>query len=263
MNKYGLIGKNIAYSLSPKLHNLIANYSNYQLDYEVIDIDEKSLNEYLKQLKTGVYQGFNVTIPYKEVIVKYLDKISPKAEKIGAVNTVYLDEEGKIVGDNTDYFGFLKLLEINSVLTNVKRVYVLGTGGAAKTIYHVLKDLSVEVIVTSRDKNQVTGFTEVISYEEFSKVEEMELLVNCTPVGTYPKGGMPIKDNNQKIRKIVDLIYNPLKTELMSLAKESYNGLEMLIYQAILSQKLFKNIVNDEIEVIKLIKEALINEFIR
>lgn len=267
MKKYGLIGKNINYSLSPKLHKLIANYNNINITYELVDILETDIKKHLNLLKEGVFHGFNVTIPYKEIIIKYLDKITDKAVKIGAVNTIYLDEQNNIIGDNTDYFGFTKLLEINKILDDVETIYILGSGGAAKTVYHVLKDKGFNPIIVSRDKEKAKGFNAVISYEDYEKLRKVDLLINCTPVGVYPKGGMAIKDSAQEIKKIVDLIYNPLTTDLMRLSNCSYNGLDMLIYQAIESQKIFFN-AKDKInfldnDVVKHIKEELENEFIR
>lgn len=267
MNKYGLIGNNISYSLSPKLHSLIAEKCGYELNYELIDISENEIDKYLKLLIKKEYLGFNVTIPYKEKIIKHLDLIKEKALKIGAVNTVYLNEDGFIVGDNTDYDGFLKLLETNKILKGVKKAYILGTGGAAKTAFHVLNDKKIEIVVVSRGKNEVKGFNKVISYDEFKGIKEVELLINCTPVGGILNKGIPVKKSQQTILKIVDLIYNPLKTELMSLSEKSFNGLLMLIYQALESQYIWqkakKRVKEEEEIIVEEIKEALINELIR
>lgn len=268
MSNYGLIGKDISYSLSPKLHNLIAFKSGYSINYEIIDINEEQLSNYIDLLKQGLYQGFNITIPYKETIIKYLDKLSFQAEKIKAVNTVYLNEEGFVVGDNTDYYGFLKFLNKNNILNDkIKKAYILGSGGAAKTVYHVLTDNNINCIIVSRNKRQVKDFFNVISYEDFEKIKQIELLINCTPVGTHPQGGIPIKFNNQVFETIIDLTYNPLTTDLMRLSNNSFNGLEMLIYQAFKSQKIMNkstlNIVKDDEKTIKFIKEALLDEFNR
>lgn len=267
MNKYGLIGKDISYSLSPKLHNLIAQKYAYKLNYELIDIAERDIVKYLKLLKNKEYDGFNITIPYKEKIIKYLDLITDKALKIGAVNTVYLNEEGLIVGDNTDYYGFLKLLEANNVLKDLKIAYILGSGGAAKTAFHVLNDKKIETVVVSRNKSEIKGFKKAINYQEFKEIKEVDLLINCTPVGSILTKGVPIIKNNQVIKTVIDLIYNPLKTELMNLAIKSSNGLLMLIYQALESQNIWQkgkiSSKNDEGIFVKEIKEALINELIR
>lgn len=268
MSKYGLIGKNISYSLSPKLHNLIAFKSGYSINYEIIDIEEEQLSFYIDLLKQGIYQGFNITIPYKETIIKYLDKLTTQAEDIGAVNTVFLNKEGLVVGDNTDYYGFLKFLENNNILKKeIKEAYILGSGGSAKTVYHVLTNKNIKCIIVSRNKRHVKGFSNVISYEDLEKIKHLELLINCTPIGTHPKGGMPIKFMNQVIETIIDLTYNPLRTDLMRLSMNSFNGLEMLIYQALESQKIMRKSVsfkvNDDEKTIKFIKEALLDEFNR
>lgn len=269
--KYGLIGKSISYSLSPLLHNLIAENSGYKLNYEIIDIKEQQLKDYINKLKKGLYKGFNITVPYKETIIKYLDKLTPQAKYIGSVNTIYIDNNNNVVGDNTDYFGFSKLIEEDNVLKDVKKVYILGTGGAAKTVFHNLKERNLVCINVSRTGKREEPFNKVITYEDFKKIQEIDLLINCTPVGTFPSKEVPIILNNQKINIVVDLIYNPLETELMKLANKSYNGLNMLIYQAISAQSLFiennktyKNkLVNSSKKSIIKIKEALTNELIR
>src|SRR5690554_545147 len=240
MNKFGLIGNNISYSLSPKLHHIIADKTNYKLSYELIDIKEEEISKYLNLLKEKEFTGFNVTIPYKETIIKYLDVISPRASKIKAVNTIYLNKDGKLVGDNTDYYGFSELLKTNNVLKDIKKAYILGTGGAAKTVFHVLTDNDIETVNVTRDINNTTGFKNLITYEDFKKIKEVDLVVNCTPVGSILNKGIPIHRSKQTIKKVVDLIYNPLNTELMDLGLESYNGIIMLIYQAIKAQAIWK-----------------------
>lgn len=269
MKKYGLIGKNISYSLSPKLHNLIAYHSNFQITYDIIDIDENELKVYLNKIKDGIYNGYNVTIPYKEVVVGYLDEITNKAKSIGSVNTIYV-KDNKLIGDNTDYDGFNKLLINNKVLKeDINSIYILGTGGAAKTVFYVLKEQGYKPVNVTRDVNVKGVFDELISYEDFTKIKEIDLLINCTPVGTYPNYVSPIKEADQVFNIIIDLIYNPLETKLMKQGKRSINGLDMLIYQAVEAEKIFNvdngysyQIKEDE-EVIKSIKEALVNEFVR
>lgn len=273
MKKLGLIGKNISYSLSPKLHNLIAGSSNFKIMYEIIDVDESELKRYLNLFKEGVYSGFNVTIPYKEKIVDYLDEITSRAKNIGSVNTVYVDEHNRLIGDNTDYYGFKYLLENNNILEDdFKKAYILGKGGAAKTVFYVLKELGYECINVSRNKYKKEIFDEVISYEDFKLIKEVDLLINCTPVGTHPNYESPIKEANQSIKVIIDLIYNPLQTKLMNQGERSINGIDMLIYQAIVAQKIFvkenKDVnfeyeIKEDKETIEKIKEALVNEFVR
>lgn len=265
MNKYGLIGNKISYSLSPKLHNLIARELGKEISYELIDINEKEIVFYIKKLKDKEYAGFNVTIPYKEKVMKYVEVLTGRAKKIGSVNTLYINDEGLLVGDNTDYYGFSKLITINESIKDVNRAYILGTGGAAKTVFNVLNDLNVDVINVSREKMESKDFNSVITYEELKEVKDIDLLINCTPVGSILHKGVPIIKANQKINKVIDLIYNPLKTDLMKLSYNSVNGLEMLIYQGLKSQLIWNNIdlsLNEEETIFNVIKEELINEFI-
>ena len=261
MNKYGLIGKNFLFNES-KLHHLIGKRLGCELVYELIDIDEEEIIKYLNLLKEKKYQGFNVTIPYKEKVIKYLDVVTISANKIGAVNTIYLNDEGLIV-EIILIIMVLKLVERNNVLADVQRAYVLGTGGSAKTVFHVLNDKNIEVINVSRNKKDKKGFKDVISYEELKEVKEIDLLINCTPIGNILNEGIPNKKSNQKINKIIDLTYNPLTTKLMSLAEKSYNGLEMLIFQGIKSQSIWNKKKIDDEKLFKLIKEAFEDELIR
>ncbi|NLN51107.1 MAG: shikimate dehydrogenase [Acholeplasmataceae bacterium] len=264
MKNYGLLGRNISHSFSHKLHNLIAFKNNFTINYEILDITEKMLPNYLLSLKMGEYAGFNVTTPYKEKVIKYLDGLTPEAKAIGSVNTIVY-KENKFIGHNTDYYGFVKLLKNNKIRQKkIKKAYILGTGGAAKTVYYALLENNIDCVVVSRNKAQKLPFEEVISYDEFSQIKEVELLINATPVGSYPKFGSPIKFYNQTFKIIIDLIYNPLKTELMRHSIVSINGLDMLIYQAIEAQNYFNNQrLKEDIKTIRFIKGAIINEFVR
>lgn len=262
MKRFGLIGSQISYSLSPKLHQLIASELNFDCTYELIDIKEEDLFHYIQKLKSGVFAGYNITIPYKETIIKYLDILTPAAKYIGAVNTVYF-KDGQVVGDNTDYLGFDYILAKNNVLTRATSdVYILGSGGAAKACYFALKERKITPIIVSINEKE-EFFPNVISYNEFREVNKIDLLINATPIGNINNPGAPIDKLNKEISTIIDLTYNPRQTKLMTYANNSFNGLEMLVIQAIEAQKRWANkkiIVREKS--IERIKGELQNELI-
>ncbi|NQX80590.1 MAG: shikimate dehydrogenase [Flavobacteriaceae bacterium] len=236
-NVFGLVGRNISYSFSrsyftAKFKALGLNNINEYLNFD-IDTIEKLKDELLKY---DNIKGFNVTIPYKKDIFKYIDNIDPIAKEIGAINTVKIDENNNWNGYNTDIYGFefsLKPLLKN----NIKKALVLGTGGASKAVIYVLKKLNIDYLQVSRNPVDSTQ----ISYEELDKeiLKSHLLIINCTPLGTSPntelKPNIPYLYLN-KNHLLYDLIYNP---EISSFLKEGIkvgsktkNGQEMLELQA-------------------------------
>lgn len=251
MNKYGLLGNNISYSKSPELHTIIAEYFGFKMNYEIIDIKEDLLQEYLKD---KAYQGFNVTKPYKETIIKHLDKLSLISKTTGAVNTIYC-KNNKLYGDNTDYYGFKYLINYYKIDIKNKKIAILGTGGAAKVIHYYLKKHTNDVLYVSRTrKDDLT-----ISYEELSNYD-FDIIVNATPIGTYPNvDESPISSEYVSGKVVIDLTYNPKETKLMSYTKDSYNGLIMLIVQALYASKKWGNKIKVTREIVNEIKEMIEN----
>lgn len=232
-NRYGLLGKDISYSFSKgyfaekfKLQNL-NNHS-----YENFDI--QTIEEFSNILKNSNLRGLNVTIPYKESIFPFLTEIDQDAEKIGAVNTIKFTENG-LKGFNTDAYGFQKSLE-PFLKTHHKRALILGTGGASKAIRFVLNHLGIENQYVSR-----TSKADVLSYDHLDKsmMEKHTIIVNCTPLGTFPEVDTKPNIPYQYITKqhfLFDLVYNPSKTAFLRLGEEKgasiCNGLKMLEFQA-------------------------------
>ncbi|VEU80350.1 shikimate dehydrogenase family protein [Haploplasma axanthum] len=251
MNNYGLLGNNISYSKSSELHRVIAKYFGFEVNYELIDIKEESLEKYLKN---KFYQGFNVTKPYKETIIKYLDELSLISKKTGAVNTIYY-KNNKLYGDNTDYYGFKYLISYYNIDIKNKRIAILGTGGAAKVIHYYLKKYTSDVYYISRTrKDNLT-----ISYAEFPKYD-FDIIINATPIGTFPNiNESPISSEYVNNKIIIDLTYNPRETKLMSYTKDSYNGLIMLIVQALYASKKWGNEVKINKRIVNEIKELIEN----
>ena len=234
MKTFGLIGRNISYSFSRNFFNNKFKIENIDAKYENFDI--QNISEFPDILKQNPsISGFNVTIPYKESIIKYLDEIDPTAKEIGAVNTIKVNTEGKLIGFNTDFYGFTEALK-EHLKPQHTNALILGTGGASKAIAYALKQLGINYTYVSRTKQENN-----LTYAEITKdiLENFKLIINCTPLGTYPN----IEDSpsipTQYISEnhlVFDLIYNPPHTKLLKLAldqlAEITNGLRMLELQA-------------------------------
>ena len=234
MDTYGLIGKNISYSFSRNYfgnkfdsENISAVYKNFDLDKIVEFPDLISENPEIK--------GLNVTIPYKETIIPFLDQLDPIAMEIGAVNTIKIEDSGKLTGYNTDYFGFLESLKPHLKKQHTHAL-ILGKGGASKAIAYGLKELKIKFKFVSRSPS-----TEDLSYTELNKshFDIYKLIINCTPLGTHPKTEEfpPIPAVHFSSEHLLfDLIYNPPITKLMKLALHNaakvLNGQKMLELQA-------------------------------
>ena len=234
--KYGLLGEKLSHSYSPIVHKFVFEQLNIDATYELLECDVEGLKYYIDELRKGNYTGFNVTIPYKKTVMSLLDEIDDKALKIGSVNTVYV-KDGKVIGTNTDYDGFLKTLEYYDVKVANKNCYVLGTGGASLAISAVLKDLGGNVTFVSRTPKE-----NIISYDELAN-KEIDILVNTTPVGMYPNiDASPVnEDVVEKSKVVIDIIFNPKITKLLEYANSEINGLYMLVLQAIKAEEIWQN----------------------
>ena len=233
--RYGLIGKNIDYSFSrayfaekfEKLKNKNSEYVNFDL---------QSISEFGDLLESQKnLRGLNVTIPYKQSIIPYLDSLSKKAKAIGAVNTIQITKSGKLKGYNTDWYGFYYSLK-PLLKFHHKRALILGTGGASKAIEYALKKLGLKYTFISRTKDANTLLYSELTEEIMAKYT---LIINTTPVGTFPNVDLmpevPVEYLSER-HIVYDLIYNPEETALMKAAKlkgaKVKNGYEMLVLQA-------------------------------
>lgn len=242
IDKYGLIGKDISYSFSKKFFTRkFINEGLNNCSYENYDIS--SISKLLEVINDTKIKGLNVTIPYKESVIELLNHIDPIAKKIGAVNTIKIDKQNKLLGYNTDYIGFKQSLESN--ISNQKRALILGTGGASKAIVYALKTLNIKTLLVSRKKRE-----ESINYEDISNqvIKDHTIIINCTPLGTYPNIEECPKIPYQYITErhlCYDLIYNPIKTKFLILSEKKgasiINGNEMLENQAMESWKIWNS----------------------
>lgn len=243
MAKYGLIGEDLSYSFSKTFFTYKFEQENRKDSYHNFEIE--NIEQFLGIIKKhGDLKGLNVTIPYKEKIIPYLDKLDAEAEKIGAVNTIKFRKDGKLIGYNTDHYAFAKALSDYFPIED-KTALILGTGGASKAIQFVLEMMAFKYHIVSRKKSEGT-----ITYESLTQdlIDEHYLIVNCTPCGTVPNIDKCPKIPYQYIGEhhvLFDLIYNPKETEFMKRgfvkgARVS-NGLKMLEYQAKKSWDIWKS----------------------
>lgn len=265
---YGLIGKKLGHSFSPQIHNVIFKKLNISGLYNLYEVNEENLKQKIDELKVLDVKGLNVTIPYKVNVMQYLDVISTPARKIGAVNTIEFNN-GVLTGYNTDYNGFGATLKNFKVNIENKRALILGTGGASKAVSTYLIDNGImDVIYVSRNIEKISENLmglRIISYDDASKINNGDIIINCTPCGMYPNvNACPI---NKKLlynfSTAVDLIYNPEKTIFLKQAEEiglqTISGLYMLVAQAVASQEIWQNIsINNEIvsKVFEIIKKT-------
>lgn len=218
----GLLGKYLSHSYSPQIHSYLSSYS-----YELFEKQPEELADFLHN---GDFTGINVTIPYKKDVIPYCTELSEYAKKLGAVNTIVRRTDGTLIGHNTDYFGFRSMVDRTGLSVTEKKVLVLGSGGASVTAVSVLQELGADVVVISR-----TGENH---YGNLHLHKDAAVIVNTTPVGMYPNTGVsPIDlDLFPCLEGILDIIYNPAKTQLLLDAEKRNipyeNGLWMLVAQA-------------------------------
>ena len=232
--EYGLIGEKLGHSFSREIHNLLASYT-----YDLKELPKNELDTFMKSRN---FKGVNVTIPYKESVIPYLDEIDEAAKAIGAVNTI-VNREGRLIGYNTDFYGMRELLISRSIRIEKRFVAVLGTGGTSKTACAVAKSLGASRIVRVSRNPHSDGD---ISYDELEAIKtDIQIIINTTPVGMYPNENCaPLDiDGFSALEGVVDAIYNPLRTKLISDARarqiRAAGGLYMLVAQAARAAELF------------------------
>lgn len=245
MMRYGLIGEKLGHSYSKIIHEKIADYT-----YDLIPLSKE---EFVDFMEKKAFTAINVTIPYKQAVIPYLDELDPLAKEIGAVNTI-VNRSGHYIGYNTDFFGFTYMLEHNNINIKGKKCLILGSGGTSHTVSAVLQHLGAsEVLIVSRKSSELS-----ISYEEcYAKHTDAQVIANTTPQGMYPNVDAAPIDlvPFTRCEAVVDAIFNPLETKLTKQAKKlgmkGVTGLEMLVAQAkqaieyFLDQKLEDAVIED------------------
>jgi len=222
MADFGLLGEKLGHSFSPQIHRELGGY-----DYDLIELCPEELEAFFRRRE---FRGINVTIPYKQAVIPYLDELTPLARRVGAVNTIVKDAAGRLTGHNTDVAGFTAMMRRGGLDPKGRKCLVLGSGGASKTAVLCLRDLGArEVRVISRRGED--------HYGNLDRHGDAELIVNATPVGMYPNNGAAPLDlaGFPRLMGVADLIYNPARTALLLQAEArgipAVNGLMMLVAQ--------------------------------
>ena len=224
--EYGCIGERLGHSFSKEIHNALASY-----EYSLKELKREELPEFFKNKD---FKAINVTIPYKQDVIEYLEWISDEAKSINAVNTI-VNNNGKLYGYNTDFYGLKSLIERENVSLKDKKVAILGSGGTSNTAFAVANYLAA-LSVSKVSRNKKEGY---ITYDElYEKYSDCEIIINTTPCGMFPKTGVSAVDLEKlpKVEAIFDAVYNPLNSKLILDAKAknitAVGGLYMLVSQA-------------------------------
>lgn len=258
---YGLIGEKLGHSFSKEIHGLIGQY-----DYILKEITKTDLTAFMEQ---KAFKGINVTIPYKQDVIPFLDSIDKAAEEIGAVNTV-VNKGGKLSGYNTDFIGLKRLILSQGLELTGKKVLILGTGGTSKTARAVAKSLKAGTILTvsrsakSEDDIDKDSKPAIISYQDAQTLHnDCSFIINTTPCGMYPKiDDCPLDLSSfNKLEGLIDVIYNPLRSQLVLQSQEknviAAGGLYMLVQQAIAAYEYFFDTSCDSDKADKIYKTIL------
>lgn len=247
---YGLIGKTLKHSFSKEIHEKLG------YEYELKELMPEELDEFFTKKD---FKGINVTIPYKESVIKYLDEIDDGVKKIGSCNTI-VNKNGKLFGFNTDYSAAKALIERQGIPIKGKKALILGTGGTSKTYYHALTSLGAgEIYKVSR----TPGENEISYDEAYEKHSDADIIANTTPVGMYPAADAAPIDISRfpKLSLVVDAIYNPLRTEFVLKARElsvkSVGGLYMLAAQGVYAAEHFGKCKADKAAIDKIYSSLL------
>ena len=258
--KFGIIGNPIKHSLSPILHNYW--FDKYKIDakYSIIEIKDDNFSGIISDLKNGKISGINITLPYKQKIVPHLDILVNDAEITSSVNTLYLNNNGELVGDNTDVFGLQAayLKEVDNIYN--KSAIVIGAGGVSPSVILSLEKSGVkDVSITNRTEDKCIflkkkfKYLKIINWQNIKEeLKNFDIIINATSLGL--KNGQDFGFNFDKVKDdsiYIDTIYNPLETKTLRYLKEKnikvFNGLDMFIYQGQKSFYLW-NKVNPEID---------------
>mgnify|MGYP006135754077 CR=1 FL=1 len=268
---FGIIGSPIKHSLSPVLHNYWFKQYNIDANYSILDIEEKDISGIIKKIKNRSLSGINITLPYKQKIISYIDKIINDAELTSSVNTLLPSEDGSIIGENTDVFGLQAAYLKEIVNGGNKKALVIGAGGVSPSVILSLKKSGIKNIsVTNRTQDKCLflkkkfSYLNILSWKNLQiEIGKYDIIINATSLGL--KNGQDFNFDFNECKNdatYIDTIYNPLKTKTFKFLEEKgikvFNGLDMFIYQGQKSFYLW-NKINPEIndELINLLKSKL------
>ena len=235
----GLIGRKLGHSFSPKIHSLLGNYP-----YRLIPLEPEEVGDFLRK---GEFHGLNVTIPYKRTVMEYCAELTPAARHIGSVNTILRRPDGTLLGDNTDYDGFLYLLKSAGAQVEGRKALVLGGGGASLAVQYALTEAGIPYAVVSRDPARGNFLYDDLRPEV---VAGHRLIVNATPVGTFPhvdEAPLLPYEALTAAHYLFDLVYNPERTQFLLRGERqgarTLNGLPMLEAQAEASWRIWNGVI--------------------
>ena len=261
---YGVIGDPIGHSLSPLMHN--AAFAARRKNAVYLPFRVRDLSDFIAAVRNFRIAGFSVTIPHKERILRYLDVCDPLAREIGAVNTVCV-RGGRLCGYNTDFAGVLRAIERRLPLSS-SRILLLGAGGSARAAAFALARAGAAVSIWARRPQRARSLARDVGGEAIDRREiarrSFDAIVNCTPVGMYPGGGSPLESRELNCRLVMDLIYRPLKTELLRRAErrgiETVSGVDMFVAQGVAQWELWMRERAPEGVMRRVVMAALQNE---
>ncbi len=257
----GLFGQDIGGSLSPDIHNYLANVMGLKYNYFLFDLEPANLQKAVQSIKILNIKGVNVTIPYKKEVIEYLDEVDEKVAKIGAVNTI-VNKDGILIGKNTDVDGFDKMAYNKGIDFTDKKVVLIGAGGAARAVmYYLTEQDNAEVNIVNRTLRKADLVKEAFNSEiedinifelgsenSKDKIKSADIIINTTPLGMADRyeGKSPVSEDliNQE-QTLIDLVYKPRITNFLQIGKNKnaaiVSGIEMLIYQAVKSFEIWTN----------------------
>ena len=258
--KFGIIGNPIKHSLSPVLHEYWFKKYSIDADYSIIEASDKDLPQIIENVKQGYYSGINVTLPFKQKVINHTDKLVNDAELTGSVNTIFLDNDNRVIGENTDVYGLQAayLKEIDN--SSNKKALVIGAGGVSPSVILSIKKSGISNIsITNRTNEKCIflkkkfKFLNIISWGDLrSEIKNFDLIINATSLGLKNGEDFNFNFSNTKNEAIyIDTIYNPLETKTFKYLRDEgrrvFNGLDMFIYQGQKSFYLW-NKINPEID---------------
>jgi shikimate dehydrogenase len=250
MKKHLIIGNPISHSLSPRIHNYWFQENNIDGEYDKVLLIENEIEPIIQKIKTNEIHGINVTVPYKQTVIPFLETLSENAKITNSVNTIF-NKGGKIHGDNTDIYGFEKSLLNKKIELKNKEALIFGAGGVVPSIILALSNLKVKKIYVSnrtlKNANLIREKFNFIEVIEWEKIIDCDLFINSTSVGLKDGESLDLSFDNLKGKKLFyDVIYNPSKTSFLLNAEkkghEIINGRDMFLYQAQKAFNLWHNI---------------------
>ena len=248
MKHFAVIGNPVEHSLSPLMHQWIFDSLGIEAEYNKIKVEENELQKIIKKIHNGGLDGVNITIPHKETIITYIDKINPRAKSIGAVNCIMKSDSG-IIGNNTDWYGFSISLKKNDINPMGSEVIVLGAGGSAKSILYALKQIGVQkIFLLNRNIKKAQAFQDDNIYAyALNNAEEIikndSIIINTTSIGMQRSQSPVDFGLIHKNQILIDIIYTPLETSILKFGNKigafTLNGLDMFIHQGMASLDLW------------------------